>query len=174
MVPSPVSPSDPSPTSTVQDVMAFEPGVPLEPRTYFIDPDGDPSTPLRVLYEVPGALAIIRAHQALEDLTMERDLAHHKPLMEQRWADAAALYRKADAAEPLRGEDLDGWAFVLQCLGRPSDASTESLRGSENYPLIIPAKPAIPPETDQPQAEARASRNPGKNILGSCSPPCRL
>jgi hypothetical protein len=53
MVPSPVSPSDPSPTSTVQNVMAFEPGVPLEPRTYFIDPDGDPSTPLRVLYEVP-------------------------------------------------------------------------------------------------------------------------
>jgi argininosuccinate synthase len=41
----------------------------------------------RELYEAPGALAIIRAHQALEDLTLERDLAHHKPLMEQRWAD---------------------------------------------------------------------------------------
>ena len=41
----------------------------------------------RELYEVPGALSIIRAHQALEDLTLERDLAHHKPLMEQRWAD---------------------------------------------------------------------------------------
>jgi argininosuccinate synthase len=41
----------------------------------------------RELYEVPGALAIIRAHQALEDLTLERDLAHHKPQLEQRWAD---------------------------------------------------------------------------------------
>jgi argininosuccinate synthase len=41
----------------------------------------------RELYEVPAALAIILAHRALEDLTMERDLAHHKPLMEQRWAD---------------------------------------------------------------------------------------
>jgi argininosuccinate synthase len=41
----------------------------------------------RELYEVPGALAIIRAHQGLEDLTLERDLAHHKPIMEQRWAD---------------------------------------------------------------------------------------
>ena len=41
----------------------------------------------RELYEVPGALSIIHAHQALEDLTLERDLAHHKPLMEQRWAD---------------------------------------------------------------------------------------
>ena len=41
----------------------------------------------RELYEVPGALAIIHAHQALEDLTLERDVAHHKPSMEQRWAD---------------------------------------------------------------------------------------
>jgi argininosuccinate synthase len=41
----------------------------------------------RELYEVAGALSIIRAHQALEDLTLERDLAHHKPAMEQRWAD---------------------------------------------------------------------------------------
>jgi argininosuccinate synthase len=41
----------------------------------------------RELYEAPGALAIIGAHQALEDLTLERDLSHHKPLMEQRWAD---------------------------------------------------------------------------------------
>ena len=41
----------------------------------------------RELYEAPAALAIIGAHQALEDLTLERDLSHHKPLMEQRWAD---------------------------------------------------------------------------------------
>ena len=41
----------------------------------------------RELYEVPGALATIRAHQALEDLTLEREVAHHKPLLEQRWAD---------------------------------------------------------------------------------------
>lgn len=41
----------------------------------------------RELYEAPGALAIIAAHRALEDLTLERDLAHHKPQMEQRWAD---------------------------------------------------------------------------------------
>jgi len=41
----------------------------------------------RELYEVPGALSIIRAHQALEDLTLEREVHHHKPLMEQRWAE---------------------------------------------------------------------------------------
>jgi hypothetical protein len=33
--------------------MELEPFAPLEPGTYFIDPDGDPSTPLRVVYEVP-------------------------------------------------------------------------------------------------------------------------
>jgi len=41
----------------------------------------------RELYEVPGALAIIAAHRALEDLTLEREVAHHKPAMEARWAD---------------------------------------------------------------------------------------
>jgi argininosuccinate synthase len=41
----------------------------------------------RELYEVPGALSIIRAHQALEDMTLEREVAHHKPQLEQRWAD---------------------------------------------------------------------------------------
>jgi hypothetical protein len=32
--------------------MKLEPFVPLEPGTYFIDPDGDPSTSLRVEYEI--------------------------------------------------------------------------------------------------------------------------
>jgi argininosuccinate synthase len=41
----------------------------------------------RELYEVPGALAIIEAHRALEDLTLEREVAHHKPQLEQRWAE---------------------------------------------------------------------------------------
>jgi argininosuccinate synthase len=41
----------------------------------------------RELYEVPGAAALITAHRALEDLTLEREVAHHKPAMEQRWAE---------------------------------------------------------------------------------------
>jgi hypothetical protein len=49
--PSSVAPSDAAPT--VQDVMELEDFAPLEPGTYFIDPDLDPTTPLRVLYEVP-------------------------------------------------------------------------------------------------------------------------
>jgi argininosuccinate synthase len=41
----------------------------------------------RELYEVPGALSLILAHRALEDLTLEREVAHTKPLLEARWAD---------------------------------------------------------------------------------------
>ena len=53
----PPAPSEPSPTPTIQDVTELEFGSgdfpPLEPGTYSIDPDADPSTPLRVVYEVP-------------------------------------------------------------------------------------------------------------------------
>src|SRR5215207_9036663 len=48
----PRAPSEPSP-ATVQDIMVLGPIAPLEPGTYFIDADLDPSTPLRVVYEVP-------------------------------------------------------------------------------------------------------------------------
>ena len=43
----------------------------------------------RELYEVPGALALIQAHQDLEDLILERDLAHEKAGVERRWAELA-------------------------------------------------------------------------------------
>ena len=32
-----------------------------------------------------------------------------------------------------------------------------------NHSTVIPGKLAIPPEADQPQAEASATRNPGKS-----------
>ena len=46
-------PVRPSSTSAPQDIWSFEPWSPIEAGTYFIDPDLDPSTPLRVVYEVP-------------------------------------------------------------------------------------------------------------------------
>ncbi|MET0801259.1 MAG: argininosuccinate synthase [Actinomycetota bacterium] len=64
----------------------------------------------RELYEVPGALAIIRAHQALEDLTLERDLAHHKPQLEHRWAD---LVYDGQWFSPLRSA-IDAYVDVTQ------------------------------------------------------------
>lgn len=40
----------------------------------------------RECYEVPGALALIEAHKALEDLCLERDVLHYKLGIEQSWA----------------------------------------------------------------------------------------
>jgi argininosuccinate synthase len=41
----------------------------------------------REIYEAPGALALIVAHRALEDLNLERDLLHYKTQIEQKYAD---------------------------------------------------------------------------------------
>ena len=46
-------PSESSAAPTAQDVMGFAKLARLAPGTYFIDPDSDPSTPLRVVYDVP-------------------------------------------------------------------------------------------------------------------------
>ncbi|WP_085830145.1 argininosuccinate synthase [Collinsella vaginalis] len=41
----------------------------------------------RECYEVPAGLALINAHKALEDLTLERSVLHYKLELEQAWAD---------------------------------------------------------------------------------------
>ncbi|MFP5317243.1 MAG: argininosuccinate synthase [Acidimicrobiia bacterium] len=41
----------------------------------------------REVYEAPGALALIAAHQDLESITLERDVAHEKARLEPRWAE---------------------------------------------------------------------------------------
>ena len=41
----------------------------------------------REIYEAPGALTLIAAHQELEDLTVERDVARFKKSVEQRWTE---------------------------------------------------------------------------------------
>jgi len=41
----------------------------------------------REIYEAPAAAVLIHAHKDLEDLTFERDLAHFKPIIEQKLAD---------------------------------------------------------------------------------------
>ena len=41
----------------------------------------------REVYECPGAIALITAHQELENVTIERDTARFKRTVEQRWAE---------------------------------------------------------------------------------------
>lgn len=42
----------------------------------------------RECYETPAALALIEAHKALEDMTLEREVLHYKLKLEQDWATA--------------------------------------------------------------------------------------
>lgn len=54
--PTSAAPTTATPTTTVagpRDVMATDDFVPLEPGDYFIDPDGDATTPMRVTFSVP-------------------------------------------------------------------------------------------------------------------------
>src|SRR5947208_15131165 len=41
----------------------------------------------REVYECPGAIALITAHQELENVTLERELGRFKRQVEQRWAE---------------------------------------------------------------------------------------
>jgi argininosuccinate synthase len=41
----------------------------------------------REVYEAPGAIALITAHQELESVTVERELARYKRQVEQRWSE---------------------------------------------------------------------------------------
>jgi argininosuccinate synthase len=41
----------------------------------------------REVYEAPGAIALITAHQELENVTVERDLARFKRTVDQRWGE---------------------------------------------------------------------------------------
>jgi argininosuccinate synthase len=90
----------------------------------------------REIYEAPGAMALITAHQELENLTVERDVARFKNSVEQRWTELvyeglwfSPLKRALDAFllstnEHVSGDirmSLHGGRAVVT--GRRSDAS---------------------------------------------------
>jgi argininosuccinate synthase len=90
----------------------------------------------REIYEAPGAMALITAHQELENLTVERDVARFKKSVEQRWTELvyeglwfSPLKRALDAFllstnEHVSGDirmSLHGGRAVVT--GRRSDAS---------------------------------------------------
>jgi argininosuccinate synthase len=90
----------------------------------------------REIYEAPGAIALIAAHQELENLTVERELARFKRIVDQRWAECVydglwyapltrALTAFVDAASRhVSGEvRLSLHAGRATAVGRRSDAS---------------------------------------------------
>ncbi|MFP5218585.1 MAG: argininosuccinate synthase [Actinomycetes bacterium] len=90
----------------------------------------------REVYEVPGAQVLITAHQELEALTVERDLARFKRGVEQRWAELvydglwfSPLKRALDAFVAESQQHVSGDVRVVlhqgtaTVTGRRSDAS---------------------------------------------------
>ena len=67
----------------------------------------------REVYEAPGAIALITAHQELENVTIERDLARFKRQVDQRWGE---LVYDGLWFSPLK-ESLDAFiASTQQCV----------------------------------------------------------
>lgn len=137
----PPAPSEPSPTPTSQDIMELEPFSPLEPGTYSIDPDLDPSTPLRVVYEVPvdGWRQWIGAAKPSEDghvmvsITTVTNLVRHG-CRDHSWAD------------PPVGPSVDDLAAALADLAPfrvtspPKDVTIDGYRG-KYLELTVPDLP---------------------------------
>jgi argininosuccinate synthase len=90
----------------------------------------------REVYEVPGAQVLITAHQELENLTVERDLARFKRQVDQRWGELvydglwfSPLKRSLDAFIESASRNVSGevrltlHAGTCTVAGRRSDAS---------------------------------------------------
>ena len=121
--------------------MELEPFAPLEPGTYFIDPDGDPSTPLRVVYEVPveGWSQWIGAAKFADDghvgvsITTVTNLVRHG-CRDHSWAD------------PPVGPSVDDLASALADLAPfrvtspPKDVTIYGYRGN-HLELTVPDLP---------------------------------
>jgi hypothetical protein len=149
-IPSPTAPGDPSPTPTIQDIMELlESDAPLEPGTYYIDPDLDPSTPLRVVYEVPfeGWHMWIGAGKSSDDgdhvavsITTVTNLVRHG-CRNHSWAD------------PPVGPSVDDLSTALADLAPfrvtspPEDVSIYGYAG-KHLELTVPHLPFVEGEAD--------------------------
>ncbi len=135
------APSETDPGPEVQDIMELAPFAPLEPGTYSIDPDLDPSTPLRVVYEVPaeGWAQWIGAAKPADDghvmvsITTVTNLVRHG-CRDHSWAD------------PPVGPSVDDLAAALADLAPfrmtsgPKDVTAYGYRGTY-LQLTVPDLP---------------------------------
>jgi hypothetical protein len=146
---SPTAPSEPTASPTIQNIWAIPPFAPLEPGTYFIDPDLDPSTPLRVVYEVPfegwlmwiGATNSSDGAHVMVSITTVTNLVRHG-CRDHSWAD------------PPVGPSVDDLAAALADLAPfrvtspPKDVTIYGYRG-KHLELTVPDLPVEGPEDDR-------------------------
>ena len=114
---------------------------PLKPGTYFIDPDGDPSTPLRVVYEVPvegwsqwiGATKFAGDGHVAVSITTVTNLVDHG-CRDHSWADPPVGPSVKDLAAALA--DL----APFRVTSPPKDVTIYGYRG-KHLELTVPDLP---------------------------------
>ena len=122
----------------------------------------------REVYEAPGAIALITAHQELENVTVERDLARFKRGVDQRWGE---LVYDGLWFSPLK-QALDAFiadAAAARLRRGPADPARRP-RGGHRAALARPActTSAWPPTT---RATRSTSRWPGlRRAVGPAQP----
>jgi hypothetical protein len=127
--------------STVQDIMKLENFVPLEPGSYFIDPDADPSTPLQVAYDVPieGWLQWMGAAKPVADGHVAVSITTVENLVRQ-------ACRNHSPADPPIGPGVDDLATGLAALAPfrvtspPEDVTIHGYSG-KHLELTVPEMP---------------------------------
>jgi hypothetical protein len=137
----PLLSSGSTPTATVQDIMELPPFAPLEPGTYFMDPDLDSSTPLRVVYEVPeGWSQWIGATKSSDDgnyvmvsITSVTNLVRHG-CRDHSWADPPVGPSVDDLATAL------GDLAPFRVTSPPKDVSIYGY-GGKHLELTVPNLP---------------------------------
>ena len=105
----------------------------------------------REVYEAPGAIALITAHQELEDVTVERDLGRFAQGVEQRWTELvydglwfSPLKRALDAFIDSAQQHVTGEVRLRLHGGRatPTGRRSDSTLYDSRWPPTTPATPS--------------------------------
>ena len=132
----------------------------------------------REVYEAPGAIALITAHQELENVTVERELARYKRQVEQRWGELvydglwfSPLKRALDGFIDEANEHVTGDIRMTLHGGRAVVTGRRSRASRCTTSTSPPTTPATPSTSRCPRASSRSSacprRSPRKRDLAA-------
>lgn len=120
----------------------------------------------REIYEAPGAMVLITAHQELEHVTLERELGRYKRQMEQRWsswsttASGSRPSRTHWTRSSTRRRNASPATFVSSCTVEPSPST------------VVVARSRSTTSTSRRTTRATASTSPHRRA-SSRSTVCR-